>query len=81
MVADDLPGLERKIAAFIEQSLDVTGLLPTESLFDRGATSLTAVSLVFHLQDKFGALIELIEVFDHPSVRELAELVHQRQSA
>ncbi len=73
-------GLERKIAAIWQQVLDLEQVGLQDNFFDLGGHSLLLVQLHRRLCEEFQAQISMIEVFQHPSVASLAELL-ERKSA
>jgi len=72
--------LEKAIAGIWEKSLGVESVGITDSFFDIGGHSLLAMRVLARLQETFGVDMQLRELFESPSVTELAVAVVQRQA-
>lgn len=66
---------EELIAAIWREVLDVDSVSPTDDFFSLGGHSLSATRVVSRLRSTFDVDVEVGAVFDHPSVRELAQHV------
>ena len=71
--------LERSLAEAFEEILGVERVSVTDSFFESGGNSLSAVRLLSRLRDR-GHEIELARLFSHPSVRELAQRIASSSS-
>ncbi|MFT4201605.1 amino acid adenylation domain-containing protein [Gordonia sp. (in: high G+C Gram-positive bacteria)] len=67
--------LEESVAEVFADVLGVERVSATESFFDLGGNSLSAMRLAARLGDRDIA-VDLPRLFEHPTVRELAEAVH-----
>ncbi|HEV7158724.1 MAG TPA: non-ribosomal peptide synthetase [Caulobacteraceae bacterium] len=67
--------VERRVAALIEELLDVNGVGLDDNFFLLGGHSLLGTQLVLRLQDSFGAELALRDLFEAPTVQELAAKV------
>jgi len=68
-------GLEKKVAAIWRQVLDLEQVGLQDNFFDLGGHSLLLVQLHRRLCEAFEADISMIDVFEHPTVAALAELL------
>jgi amino acid adenylation domain-containing protein len=78
-IAPRIP-IEKAIAGIWENSLGVGPVSIRDSFFDIGGHSLLAMRLLSQLQETFGVDLQLRELFESPSVTELAIAVVQRQA-
>ncbi|GAB85175.1 amino acid adenylation domain-containing protein, partial [Gordonia rubripertincta] len=69
---------EERVAAVFATLLDVERVSVTESFFDLGGNSLSAMRLVARVSDALGVQVGIRDVFDAPSVRELVAAVADR---
>ena len=67
--------IERQLLALCEGELEGRKLEVDESLFDIGASSLKLIAIHERIERRWPGLIELPDIFEHPSVRELAVLI------
>ncbi|MFT4199145.1 amino acid adenylation domain-containing protein, partial [Gordonia sp. (in: high G+C Gram-positive bacteria)] len=73
--------LETALAQAFADVLGVDRIGATESFFDVGGNSLSAMRLVTRVSEATGAGLTVRDVFDAPTVRELARIVGGAQSA
>lgn len=73
-------GMERKIAAIWQQVLDLEQVGLQDNFFDLGGHSLLLVQLHRRLCEALEVEISMIEVFQHPTVAALAELLQQKST-
>lgn len=73
-------GLERKIAAIWQQVLDLDQIGLQDNFFDLGGHSLLLIQLHRRLREELGAEILMLDVFQHPTVSALAELLQRKRS-
>ncbi|UZW58369.1 non-ribosomal peptide synthetase [Lysobacter enzymogenes] len=73
-------GLERAIAEIWQQVLGLEQVGRQENFFDLGGQSLLLVQLHRRLCDELGAQILMLDVFQHPTVAALAELLQRKPS-
>ena len=67
--------VEERIASVFAELLDVDTVSADASFFDLGGHSLLATRLVARLEEELGVTLPLRELFEHPTVVELAEVV------
>jgi len=72
---------ERNVARLWEDVLKVARVGVHDNFFELGGHSLKAALLITRLKKETGARLELIDVFYHPTVAELASLADQRGTA
>ncbi|WP_185981988.1 non-ribosomal peptide synthetase [Gordonia rubripertincta] len=72
---------EERVAAVFATLLDVQRVSVTESFFDLGGNSLSAMRLVARVSDALGVQVGIRDVFDAPSVRDLVAAVADRAAA
>lgn len=64
--------IENRIQAVIDELLPDKRVEPDDNLFEVGASSLTLVQIHERVDREFPGRLELSELFDHPTVRDLA---------
>ena len=69
--------LEGKLCRLFEEILNTTGIGIDDSFFDNGGHSLRATSLNNKIGQYFGLRLSLRDIFNHPTVRQLAEIIKQ----
>ncbi|MHC3004729.1 hypothetical protein OK17_21205, partial [Gordonia sp. GN26] len=72
---------EERVAAVFATLLDAERVSVTESFFDLGGNSLSAMRLVARVSDALGVQVGIRDVFDAPSVRDLVAAVADRRPA
>ena len=77
--AEPKQGMEQEIAAIWSNLLEVDEIAATDNFFDIGGDEFTAVKLVNQLRNQFEVELELKQVFENASIRELAELIVEKQ--
>jgi acyl carrier protein len=70
--------LERQIAAIWADALGVSGVGMEDRFFDIGGHSLLMVEVHDQLRDKTGHNVALLDLFQYPTVRSLAQHIEQR---
>jgi acyl-CoA synthetase (AMP-forming)/AMP-acid ligase II/aryl carrier-like protein len=70
--------IERQLLALCEGELEGRRLEVDENLFDIGASSLKLIAIHERIERRWPGLIELPDIFEHPSVRELAALIARK---
>jgi len=70
--------VERGIAALWEEVLGVEAVGRTDEFFELGGHSLMGIQLAARLQEHFPVKVTMDDLFDHPTVAGLAELVEER---
>ncbi|MEV1179173.1 amino acid adenylation domain-containing protein, partial [Nonomuraea sp. NPDC049784] len=66
---------EEVLAGIWAQVLDVAEVGVTDNFFDLGGHSLTAIKVISRVRAAFQSELPLAELFDHPTVRELAAVL------
>ena len=67
--------VEEKIAEVVASTLNKSKVGRNTSFFDLGGTSLRAILLISRIHKEFGVSINIGDVFENQTVRELAELI------
>ncbi|MBY8883715.1 hypothetical protein K7472_02495 [Streptomyces sp. PTM05] len=75
------PGSLAALAGIWKQVLVMDAPLAQDSFFELGGHSLLVGRLVTEVEEQLGVRISLRDVFDHPRLGQLAELVDERRSA
>ncbi|GAA2424282.1 amino acid adenylation domain-containing protein [Streptomyces glaucus] len=70
--------LERRLADMAAELLGLDGIGTTESFFDLGATSLTAMRLVARIEQRYGVSVPMSAFISAPTVADLAGLLRSR---
>ena len=80
--ADDPTGsLERRIKVIVDEALPGKRVEVTDNLFEIGASSLTLIQIHEQIDREFPGQIDLTELFDFPTVRELAAHLQSKLAA
>jgi acyl-CoA synthetase (AMP-forming)/AMP-acid ligase II/aryl carrier-like protein len=64
--------IENRVQAVIDELLPGRRVEPDDNLFEVGASSLTLVQIHERIDREFPGQVELAELFDHPTIRQLA---------
>ena len=72
---DDIDALTEQIIGIWRGILGLPDITADSHLLDLGATSLTAVRIRSRIRAELGREVDLIEFLEHPTPRELAEVV------
>jgi acyl carrier protein len=64
---------EKKIAAIWQQALGIEKIGIDDNFFDAGGHSLLLIEVQWKLKEAFQREVSLVEMFEHPTVRLLAE--------
>jgi amino acid adenylation domain-containing protein len=70
-------GLEAFLAGLFEATLKLEGVGATDDFFELGGSSLTGAVLINRLQQELGEIVQVVTIFDAPSVRQLAEYLRR----
>src|SRR5258706_133292 len=73
--------IEAQLQQICDSALDGRRLGPNDSLFDIGVSSLKLMGIHESIEQRWPGLLELSDLFDHPSVAELAHFLEARQAA
>ena len=76
-VGSSSPGdqIEQRLRSCCEAELEGRGIEVDESLFDIGASSLKLIAIHERIERLWPGVIDVTEIFEHPSIRELARLI------
>ena len=80
-VHDAAGSVEKRIKAIVDDALPGKRIEVDDNLFEIGASSLTLIQVHEQLDREFPGLVELTDLFDHPTVAELARHVESRRAA
>jgi len=72
--------IEAQLQQICDSALEGRRLGPNDSLFDIGVSSLKLMGIHESIEQRWPGLLELSDLFDHPSVAELAHFLEVRQS-
>lgn len=70
--------IDEEISQVFKSVLNIQQIDCYESFFEMGGHSLNAIRLMSRLNDKFSVQIRLKDIFDHPSVYELARFMEKQ---
>lgn len=73
--------LERELIRIWKEVLGVNELGATENFFEAGGNSLLAMQVVTRIRKELGVELQVADVFERGTVREISEVVSARQSA
>jgi acyl-CoA synthetase (AMP-forming)/AMP-acid ligase II len=73
--------IARQLRAICEQELDGRSIDLDESLFDLGASSLKLIAIHERIERLWPGLVDITDIFDHPSIGALARLIEQKLAA
>jgi acyl-CoA synthetase (AMP-forming)/AMP-acid ligase II/acyl carrier protein len=73
--------VERRLRAICDQALGDIGLGRHDNFFETGASSLKLIEIHEQIEDAFPGCVELTDLFDFPTLAELAEHLERRASA
>ena len=71
--------VEAELQAICDAALEGRQIQPNDSLFDVGVSSLKLVGMQERIEQRWPGLIDVTDIFDHPSIAELARLIETRQ--
>jgi acyl-CoA synthetase (AMP-forming)/AMP-acid ligase II len=70
--------ITQQLRALCEQELDGRSIDVDESLFDIGASSLKLIAIHERIERLWPGLVDITDIFDHPSVGALARFIEQQ---
>jgi acyl-CoA synthetase (AMP-forming)/AMP-acid ligase II len=73
--------ITQQLRAICEQELDGRSIDVDESLFDIGASSLKLIAIHERIERLWPGLVDITDIFDHPSIGALARLIEQKLAA
>ncbi len=76
--AGAVDAIEQRLRAICEGELEGRALEVDENLFDLGASSLKLIAIHERIEQSWPGAIDVTEIFEHPSIRELARLIERK---
>ncbi|HEX2790302.1 MAG TPA: non-ribosomal peptide synthetase [Steroidobacteraceae bacterium] len=73
--------ITQQLRAICEQELEGRSIDPDQSLFDIGASSLKLIAIHERIERLWPGLVDVTDIFDHPSIGELASFIEQKLAA
>jgi acyl-CoA synthetase (AMP-forming)/AMP-acid ligase II/acyl carrier protein len=73
--------VEQQLLEICETELEGRRIDPEESLFDLGASSLKLIAIHERIERLWPATVDMTDLFDHPTVRDLAAVIQARRAA
>jgi acyl-CoA synthetase (AMP-forming)/AMP-acid ligase II len=73
--------IEQALRDICEQELEGRAIDRDESLFDIGASSIKLLAIHQRLERAWPGMVDVTDIFDHPSVAELARFIEQKLAA
>ncbi len=81
LLPDGATATEQALAQIWAEVLKQTDFSPDDDFFDIGGQSLTGFSVIRRIEKQFGIELEIDDLFDHGTLRELAAQIDQRKPA
>jgi acyl-CoA synthetase (AMP-forming)/AMP-acid ligase II/aryl carrier-like protein len=75
---DGAAGVESVLQAICDELLPEQQFGPTDSLFDVGVSSIRLMEIHDRIEQRWPGLLDVTDIFDHPSIAELAHLIEER---
>lgn len=73
--------IEEKLIAIAQRELNRTLIFPDDNFFEIGGSSLDAAFILSEVRATFGVDLDLMELFEHPSIEWLAREIERAQMA
>jgi acyl-CoA synthetase (AMP-forming)/AMP-acid ligase II len=73
--------VEQQLRLICEETLDGRSIDVEESLFDIGASSLKLLAIHERVEQLWPGLVDVTDIFDHPSIAALARFIEQKLAA
>ncbi len=73
--------IEQQLRSICEAALDGRNIDADESLFDVGASSLKLLSIHESIERLWPGVVDVTDIFDHPSIAALARFIEQKRAA
>jgi acyl-CoA synthetase (AMP-forming)/AMP-acid ligase II len=70
--------IEQRLQTLCETELDGRRIGPDESLFDLGASSLKLISIHERIEQLWPGMVEITDIFEHPTIRALSGFIESR---
>ena len=78
VLLDGASTVEAELQKICDSALDGRRIGPNDSLFDVGVSSLKLVGIQERIEQRWPGLIDVTDIFDHPSIADLARLIETR---
>ncbi len=75
----DASTVEAELQAICDAALAGRRIGPHDSLFDVGVSSLKLVAIHEQVEQRWPGMVDVTDIFDHPSIAELARLIESRR--
>ena len=75
---DGADGVESELQAICDEVLPEQRFGPADNLFDVGVSSIKLMELHERIEKRWPGLLDVTDIFDHPSIAELAHLIEAR---
>jgi acyl-CoA synthetase (AMP-forming)/AMP-acid ligase II/aryl carrier-like protein len=72
--------IEAQLQRFCDRELEGRRIGPNDSLFDVGVSSIKLMAIHERIEERWPGLLDITDIFDHPSIAELARLIAGRQA-
>ncbi len=69
-----------KLINILRSLLDIDNISIDDNFFELGGDSLSAINYSSHIQNIFGVKIFVKDILDHPTVKELSDIINSKQS-
>jgi hypothetical protein len=76
---DSASTVEAELQAICDAALAGRRVGPHDSLFDVGVSSLKLVAIHEQVEQRWPGVVDVTDIFDHPSIAELARLIESRR--
>ncbi|HEX9140071.1 MAG TPA: non-ribosomal peptide synthetase [Steroidobacteraceae bacterium] len=70
--------IEQALQELVDAAMDGRRIAAHESLFEAGISSLKLVAIHEQIEQRWPKLLDITDIFDHPSIAELAQLIEGR---
>jgi len=71
--------IEAQLQQFCDRELEGRRIGPNDSLFDVGVSSIKLMAIHERIEERWPGLLDITDIFDHPSVADLAHCIESRQ--
>jgi acyl-CoA synthetase (AMP-forming)/AMP-acid ligase II len=76
---DGASTVEAELQGICDKELAGRRIGPNDSLFDVGVSSLKLVAIQEQVEQRWPGIVDVTDIFDHPSIAELARLIESRR--
>ena len=76
---EDDKSMVAQLSAICREFTQDRSLGPDDNLFEVGITSLTLTEIVLALEDKYPGKVDINDLFDYPTIRELAAFIEREE--